>query len=62
MYNELIRELRDIAEWADGNAYVQVIRRAADAIEELCNLCYDLNKINSDAITKYLALWEKQQL
>lgn len=45
MYDELVKELRDSAEWADrlallmgraeGDAHAPVMRKAADAIEEL---------------------------
>ena len=45
MYGELVKELRDSAEWADrlallmgraeGDAHAPVMRKAADAIEEL---------------------------
>ena len=44
MYDELVKELRDSAEWADrlallmgrteGDAHAPVMRKAADAIEE----------------------------
>lgn len=45
MYDELVKELRDSAEWADrlailmgraeGDAHAPIMRKAADAIEEL---------------------------
>lgn len=53
MYDDLVKELRDSAEWADrlallmgraeGDAHAPSMRKAADAIEELqatlCNWC-----------------------
>lgn len=70
MYDELVKSLRQCAvascagcknEFVEVGCRRKLQREAADAIEELCNLCADLSKINSDAIAKYLALWEKQQ-
>lgn len=65
--DELIKSLREDAEWAEWNGWEVPLmlpahlKQAADVITELCNLCADMSKINSDAIEKYLTLWEKQQ-
>ena len=38
----------------------QLLSEAADAIEQLCNLCADQSKDCSKAAAKYLELWAKQ--
>lgn len=64
MHEDLVKRLRNAAQLADKGLVItpSLCLEAADAITELCNLCADMSKINSDAVAKYLELWEKQPL
>lgn len=61
MYDKLVKDLRNMSKMGVkyGMAAIKM-RKAADAIEELCALCASLSKDCSEAIAKYLELWEKQ--
>lgn len=66
MYGELVKELRDSAEWADrlallmgraeGDTHAPIMRKAADAIEDFEFAC---NRYEKDykALCEYLPKW-----
>lgn len=70
MYDELIQSLRCCADDPCDNCKFRgkymdscdgtLKNEAADAIEELCDLCASQSKDCSEAVAKYIELWEKQ--
>ena len=71
MYDELVKELRDSAEWADrlallmgraeGDAHAPVMRKAADAIEKLSKK-YLASEVDNTNLTGWLAEEHAKQL
>lgn len=65
MYEELILNLRSKAaklpeKFSKNAESIDLMLKAADAIEELCGLCASQSKDCSEAVAKYLELWAKQ--
>ena len=54
MYDNLINRLQE------DKPSRRMMLTAADAIEELCDLCASQSKDYSEAVAKYLELWAKQ--
>lgn len=61
MYDELVKALRNMSKMGVkyGMAAVKM-QEAADTIEELSVLCASQSKDCSEAIAKYIDLWERQ--
>ena len=74
MYDELVKELRDSAEWADrlallmgraeGDTHAPIMRKAADAIEELiCEVADERNaRLDAEERHRWIPVMEEPQL
>lgn len=61
MHKELVKRLKEEADCPDNYPEDScLMREAADAIEELSDLCASQSKDCSEAIAKYIELWKKQ--
>ncbi len=64
-YSELVKRIHSQAvylpeKFSKNAELLDVLMKAADAIEELSVLCANQSKDCSEAVAKYLELWEKQ--
>ena len=68
MYEDIVKRLRRCNQFKCRECEYEPVEscrsklnsEAADAIEDLCGLCASQSKDCSEAISKYLELWEKQ--